>query len=172
MRSTVGSALTKSSPHSGRAGWARSSAPATASSTADVAIKVLSLLERCLEKDPKKRLRDIGDAMPLLEMAPRAAPAAPIGARRHGGVEPVWAKDGRELFYLEGTKVMSVVVDTKSGFNFKPATALFESRYLRTNQPPSYDVAADGRFLMIKSAEAQVNPPITVVLNWEAGLKK
>jgi hypothetical protein len=31
------------------------------------------LLRRCLEKDPKRRLRDIGDAMPLLEDAPMAA---------------------------------------------------------------------------------------------------
>jgi serine/threonine-protein kinase len=33
------------------------------------------LLRRCLAKDPKHRLRDIGDAMPLLDAAPEAAPA-------------------------------------------------------------------------------------------------
>ncbi len=32
------------------------------------------LLRRCLEKDPSRRLRDIGDAMPLLEVAPQTAP--------------------------------------------------------------------------------------------------
>jgi serine/threonine-protein kinase len=32
---------------------------------------VRTLLERCLEKDSKRRLRDIGDAMPLVETAPR-----------------------------------------------------------------------------------------------------
>jgi len=32
--------------------------------------RVRPLLQRCLEKDPKKRLRDIGDAMALLESAP------------------------------------------------------------------------------------------------------
>ena len=42
--------------------------------------KVRRLLSRCLEKDPKRRLRDIGDAMPLLEdqpedtLVPAAAP--------------------------------------------------------------------------------------------------
>ncbi len=35
----------------------------------NVPLKVQKLLRRCLEKDPKKRLRDIGDAMPLLEDA-------------------------------------------------------------------------------------------------------
>ncbi|MGH9719372.1 MAG: protein kinase domain-containing protein [Bryobacteraceae bacterium] len=33
------------------------------------------LLQRCLVKDPKRRLRDIGDAMALLEQAPASAPA-------------------------------------------------------------------------------------------------
>jgi len=43
--------------------------------------QVRPLLQRCLEKDPKKRLRDIGDAMALLESAPepvtRASAAQP-----------------------------------------------------------------------------------------------
>jgi serine/threonine protein kinase len=39
--------------------------------------KVRPLLRRCLAKDPKHRLRDIGDAMPLLEAAPEATPPRP-----------------------------------------------------------------------------------------------
>ena len=39
-----------------------------------VPAKVRPMLRRCLERDPKKRLRDIGDAMPLLEGAPELAP--------------------------------------------------------------------------------------------------
>ena len=35
------------------------------------------MLKRCLEKDPQKRLRDIGDAMALLEEAPPPA-SAPV----------------------------------------------------------------------------------------------
>jgi len=41
--------------------------------------KARRLLRRCLEKDPKKRLRDIGDAQDLLE-----EPAAPVVAARAG----------------------------------------------------------------------------------------
>jgi len=43
-----------------------------------VPAKVRPLLQRCLEKDLKKRLRDIADAMPLLELT--AAVAPPQGA--------------------------------------------------------------------------------------------
>jgi Tol biopolymer transport system component len=39
--------------------------------------KVLPLLKRCLEKDPKKRLRDIGDAWALLADAPAASAPSP-----------------------------------------------------------------------------------------------
>jgi hypothetical protein len=35
-----------------------------------------------------------------------------------------------------------------------------------------YDVMPDGRFLMIVNANDSTPPPITVVLNWTAGLKK
>jgi eukaryotic-like serine/threonine-protein kinase len=40
-----------------------------------VPVQVRPLLQRCLEKDPRRRLRDIGDAMPLLDVIPEAEPA-------------------------------------------------------------------------------------------------
>jgi Tol biopolymer transport system component len=40
-----------------------------------VPAKVRILLRRCLERDPKRRLRDIGDALPLLEVTEERAPA-------------------------------------------------------------------------------------------------
>ena len=46
---------------------------------ADAPSQVQRLLKRCLEKDPQKRLRDIGDAMSLLEEAP-AQSSAPVMA--------------------------------------------------------------------------------------------
>jgi hypothetical protein len=85
----------------------------------------------------------------------------------------VWARNGRELFYLEGKKVMSVAVDAGSTFDFKPAKFLFEVAYLLNGQPPSYDVAADGRFLMIKPlGERAAASTILVVLNWLEELKQ
>ena len=45
------------------------------------------------------------------------------------------------------------------------ATAGFQAR-------AQYAVAPDGRFLMNIAADEAVASPITVVLNWTAGLKK
>jgi Tol biopolymer transport system component/predicted Ser/Thr protein kinase len=47
---------------------------------ADAPSQVRRLLKRCLEKDPQKRLRDIGDAMALLEEPPPPSSASVIAA--------------------------------------------------------------------------------------------
>ena len=49
---------------------------------AQVPAKVRRLLRRCLEKDPKKRLRDIGDAWELVEEAPPNPQPQAGGLRR------------------------------------------------------------------------------------------
>ena len=56
--------------------------------------------------------------------------------------------------------MMAVAIDTAATFDFEPPNRLFES-HLR--QSPSYDVAPDGRFVMITSA---ADPPISVILDW------
>jgi hypothetical protein len=77
----------------------------------------------------------------------------------------VWAKNGRELYYLQDKMMMAVAVDTAAGFNFKPAVKLFETSHHQSMQPPSYDVTADGRFIMIKPDESLASP-ITVIFDW------
>lgn len=39
---------------------------------------------------------------------------------RAGGTDPVWAPDGGELFFLEGTQLMAVTVQTDTGFTHRP----------------------------------------------------
>jgi len=92
-------------------------------------------------------------------------PGAPIRVSPEGGSEPVWARNGRELYYLQDKFMMAVTIDTANGFNFKPAVRLFETSHVRTNQPPSYDVTADGRFVVVKP-QTTPNEPITLIFNW------
>ncbi len=93
-----------------------------------------------------------------------------------GGQEPVWNPKGRELFYRSGSKIMTVEVDTKSGFSVGKPRMLFEGPYMPTSASfPYYDVSPDGqRFLMLKPTEqAQTAPTqINVVLNWFEELKQ
>jgi serine/threonine-protein kinase len=91
---------------------------------------------------------------------------APIRVSPNGGIDPLWARNGKELYYFEGTRLMAVDVDTRSGFNFKPAVRLFDVPYMNAfGQPPHYDVTAKGEFLLLRPANPTVSP-ITVILNW------
>jgi hypothetical protein len=54
-------------------------------------------------------------------------------------------------------------------------TPLFQTRLVRVGPGVAgrqYNVSADGRFLMNVVSEDRSSSPITVILNWAAGLKK
>jgi eukaryotic-like serine/threonine-protein kinase len=93
-----------------------------------------------------------------------------------GGTEPVWARNGRELFYRNGDKLMAAAVETKPTFVAAKPKLLFEAHYETGLYPsfPSYDVSPDGqRFLMIKPSEQEsAATQINVVLNWSEDLKR
>ena len=73
-----------------------------------------------------------------------------------GGAEPAWSRDGKELFYRIGGAMMSVAVKT-SGTDFVPdkPVMLFRGVFLNTTPTRMYDVAPDGRFLMVQPIPAQ-----------------
>jgi dipeptidyl aminopeptidase/acylaminoacyl peptidase len=91
----------------------------------------------------------------------------------NGGYEPRWRGDGREIYYFsDDRKLMAVSVD--AGPLFGVPKALFQTRAsgmnaLRTNYVPSRD---GQRFLVNTQTGDQAQTPITVVLNWTAGIKK
>jgi hypothetical protein len=86
----------------------------------------------------------------------------------NGATEPVWSKDGRRLFYLEDDKLMSVRVDPQAGdrFVYHSPMVLLDKTFLRVGQPPTFDVAADGRLLMLERAPAPPPAPLEVIVNW------
>ena len=93
-----------------------------------------------------------------------------------GGTEPVWNRNGRELFYRNGDKMMAVDIATQPSFTAGKPHMLFEGHYVPPpGTAPNYDVSPDGqRFLMIKPSEAGDAAPsqINVVLNWFEELKR
>jgi serine/threonine protein kinase len=96
-----------------------------------------------------------------------------------GGAEPTWRRDGRELFYIAADKKM-MAVPVRSGSTLELGTpqALFESpSYLAgtvlSAWRKQYDVTADGQRFLLNVLVSEPPPsPITVVLNWTAGLKR
>jgi serine/threonine protein kinase/Tol biopolymer transport system component len=107
---------------------------------------------------------------------PYPGPGRKLQISTEGGTEPVWNRNGRELFYRNGDKMMAVDIGTQSGFAAGKPRMLFEGRYERSPATsPNYDVSPDGqRFLMLKADEKEVAAPtqINVVLNWFEELKR
>jgi len=88
-----------------------------------------------------------------------------------GGEEPVWSRDGREIFYRNGTRWMVAGVRTTPGFTAAPPKLLFEGPYV--NVPGmSYDVAPDGRFALLQGPPETPVTRLNVVLNWFDELRR
>ena len=92
-----------------------------------------------------------------------------------GGNEPVWSRNGRELFYRSGDAMMAVEVTTSPLLSAGRPRRLFERPYeVSSALWPDYDVSTDGqRFLLVKMIESFDAPAqINVVLDWSEELKR
>jgi dipeptidyl aminopeptidase/acylaminoacyl peptidase len=90
-----------------------------------------------------------------------------------GGIQPMWARNGRELFYRIGDKMMAVDVTTTPVFRAGTPRLLFEGRYEGDAVRANYDVMPDGHFIMIKATEQEsTQRRLNIVLNWGEELKR
>jgi serine/threonine-protein kinase len=107
------------------------------------------------------------------------APLSGSGERRlvstDGGTEPLWSRDGRELFFQSGTRLMGVTVTPGATFSASLPRVVHEGRFFRTiNGNTSFSITRDGaRFLRIQP----VNPEpairrIELVFDWFSELKR
>ncbi|MBN1570540.1 MAG: protein kinase [Acidobacteria bacterium] len=96
------------------------------------------------------------------------------------GTCPLWAPDGRKIYYRQGSAVMAVPVEITPTFNPGKPEILFQGSYvgLSLNDAHTWDISPDGkRFLMMKGPETPVSTAdgprkINVVLNWFEELKQ
>jgi Tol biopolymer transport system component/tRNA A-37 threonylcarbamoyl transferase component Bud32 len=114
---------------------------------------------------------------PEVYVQPYPGPGGKWQISTGSGTEPAWNRNGKELFYRTGNKMMAVDVATQPSFSAGKPHMLFEGQYLTTDWPlisTAYDVSADGqRFLMVKATEqASSATQINVVLNWFEELKQ
>jgi Tol biopolymer transport system component len=90
-----------------------------------------------------------------------------------GGTRPRWATNGRELFYVAAAgTIMAAPIQLGRSNAIGTAKALF-SLSAKDDSDLEYEVAPDGQRLLITTViRPPVRSPITVVMNWSAGLTK
>jgi eukaryotic-like serine/threonine-protein kinase len=115
---------------------------------------------------------------PEIYVQPYPGPGGKSQVSIDGGTEPLWSRNGRELFYRSGNRMMAVETTMQPSFSAGKPRMLFEGPYFTTgfpNMTVSYDVSADGqRFLVVKATDAASRSAaqINIVLNWLEELKR
>lgn len=89
-----------------------------------------------------------------------------------GGTQPLWSRNGKEIFYRLGNKMMVVDVSAGVDVTLSQPRQLFEQRYVFQNVSlANYDISPDGqRFVMVKDEAGSGR--LNVVLNWTEELKR
>jgi len=95
-----------------------------------------------------------------------------------GGMAPLWARNGRELFFVDAQRRMTAVTvaggtephfgERRTLFTLSPDDDLDDN----TSYPP-FDIAPDGRFIMARRERTSAAaPPLIVVENWFTELRQ
>ena len=102
---------------------------------------------------------------------PGPGPRWPVST--NGGTHVRWSRDGHELYYRSGDDMMAVTIATSPSFTAGKPVRLFHGRYSFGSglAVSTYDVAADGRFLMIKNDDETVERP-RIIVNWAESVKR
>jgi len=88
-----------------------------------------------------------------------------------GGAIPRWSRDGKELFFVNGDRMMVADISPGAAFKAGPPRVLFSGPFVNTLPLGNYDVSADGRFAIVRSAAAKTPGRIEVVLHWKTELE-
>jgi len=84
-----------------------------------------------------------------------------------GGGYPVWSRDGKELYFIEGDKLMAVPVSSSPSFEAGSPAVLFKI----PGDMGGFDVSPDGQRFIV-TLVVQKTPPLSLVLNWTAALRR
>jgi hypothetical protein len=90
---------------------------------------------------------------------------------RGGGVQPIWRRDGKELFYL-GANATIYAVSIQESVSLTPGAPvpLFETRIRPDSNWDQYGVVDNGQRFLVLEAE-QPGESLTFVLDWPARMR-
>ncbi len=87
-------------------------------------------------------------------VTPFPGPGPRIAVSVDGGLSPIWSTEGDELYFRQGSKVLAASVTRASEIDVSTPHELFDGPYtLDLSGHQRYDVAPDGRFLMVENSK-------------------
>jgi serine/threonine-protein kinase len=90
-----------------------------------------------------------------------------------GGINPVWERNGRALFFRNGRTLMKAAVLTEPTLSAGKPRELFETGVNLTAVHTHYDVSPDGnKFVIVEGGDANASNPLHTVLNWGTEVSK
>jgi serine/threonine-protein kinase len=104
-------------------------------------------------------------------------PSSRIPISIEGGREPLWARNGNELFYWtrDGTNLMVVDIDAKPAFHAsRPRVLMSTVSHSSSTVKRNYDISPDGQsFLIVQPEMSKLAPcaQLSLVMNWFEELK-
>ncbi len=108
---------------------------------------------------------------------PFPGPGAAVKVSNGFAIEPLWSRDGRELYYRSGDnaeKFLAVQIQTSPGLTISAPRLLFSSELAvggREDMYREYDVSPTGQFVALRNARTEEpNRQLVVVTNWPATL--
>jgi serine/threonine-protein kinase len=88
-----------------------------------------------------------------------------------GGTEPIWGRSGKALYYRDEVgQITEVVVTTGASFSIGDRRVVASGDYLTDASHANWDVAPNGKFLLLKRAGAESQT--IVVHNWIRELRE
>jgi len=111
---------------------------------------------------------------PEVYVRPLVGQGAKILVSQNGGLEPVWSRNGRELFYRgfgrESDPLVAVSLQTTPEFRVLTRTPLFNASDYEAAVPhANYDVGPDGRFVMVYQGRLS---EMVVIQNWTEEVRR
>jgi len=95
------------------------------------------------------------------------------GLTRTGGRHPLWSTDGQDLFYLNGTVMMALSLDSSGTFTDSPPRRLFQVDWAFNPdiRLGSWDLDAEGNFLLFRAEDPEPPESLSIVINFSTLLE-
>jgi serine/threonine protein kinase len=99
---------------------------------------------------------------------PFPGPGRQVPISTNGGNSPRWRPDGKELYFVAPDRKLMAAAVMVTGVELSSGTpeTLFQTHMTRVPDKQQYDVAGDGRFLVLTELREISTEPIHLLLNW------